>query len=151
MNARPGIPTRPTGVTATRTHLSHLRPHESAIESKGTPCCPTNSPPARTSARQTIATVDTIARELLNLGYLVRLHRSAAGHTALLFVSRSGFDTGPVTVHVLARHRLGLEVHPGVVVDVGDLDQLHHRLHDLHHPNDRHSDMPAFPHTQAAS
>lgn len=97
-----------------------------------------------------IATVDTIARELLNLGYLVRLHRSTAGHTALLFVSRSGFHTGPVTVHVLARHRLGLEVHPGVVVDVGDLDQLHHRLHDLHHPNDRHSDMPAFPHTHAA-
>lgn len=85
------------------------------------------SPPAPSRAPD-VATVDAVARELLTLGWLVRLQRSAGGQAPLLLVSRSGFDATPATVHVLSHHHVAIEIHPGALVDVDDLGQLHHRL-----------------------
>ena len=89
--------------------------------------------PGRPPTQPPLSTVDTVARELLNLGWLVRLHRPTAPQVPLLFVSRTAFDASPATVHVFAHHLLALEATPGEVVDVGDIDQLHQRLSHIHH------------------
>jgi hypothetical protein len=80
-----------------------------------------------------IAGVDTVASELLSLGWLVRLHRAATTRVPLLLVSRTAFDPSPSTVHFLAHRHLGLETSPGNVVDVGAVTELHHRLQGIHH------------------
>ncbi len=38
--------------------------------------------------------------------------------------------TVSATVHVLPHHRLELQAHTGVTVDVADLEDLHHHLND---------------------
>jgi hypothetical protein len=77
--------------------------------------------------------VDTVASELLSLGWLVRLHRASTTGVPLLLVSRTAFDPSPSTVLVLAHRHLGLETSAGDVVDVGDVTELHHRLHGINH------------------
>lgn len=84
-----------------------------------------------------IASVDTVARELLSLGWLVRLHRPATTHVPLLLISGRAFDASPSAVHFLAHHHLGLEATPGDIVDVDDVTELHHRLHGIHHQHPR--------------
>lgn len=75
---------------------------------------------------------DAVAHQLLTLGWVVRSqHRTGHDEMPLLLVSRTAFDDTPATVHVLPHHRLELEAHTGVSVDVDDLADLHHHLNDL--------------------
>ena len=72
--------------------------------------------------------MDTVARQLLHLGWFVRARRSPEAGALLLLVSRTGFAPTPATVHVLPHHHLGLEAHSGDVIDIDDIDELHHLL-----------------------
>ncbi len=56
----------------------------------------------------------------------------------LLLASRSPFDATPATVHFLPHHHLELARHADVVVEVHDIDDLHHRLNhsDRHIPTE---------------
>jgi len=82
---------------------------------------------------------DAVARQLLRLGWVVRVvrvvrsqHATADDQAPLLLVSRTAFDAAAATVHVLPHHHLELEAHTGVTVGIDDVQDLHHHLNDLH-------------------
>ena len=88
--------------------------------------------PAPPAAHRVIADADTVAHQLLTLGWVVRSqHTTGPDEVPLLLVSRTAFDDTPATVHVLPHHHLELEAHTGVTVDVDDLADLHHHLKHL--------------------
>ena len=93
-----------------------------------------SSHPGPRTPQRVAQDADTVARQLLSLGWVVRFPRTSTGaQTPLLLVSRTPFDASPAAVRVLPHHHLELETHPGDVVDVDDVDDLHHRLNDLDH------------------
>ena len=98
-----------------------------------------HSHPGPRTPQRVAQDADTVARQLLSLGWVVRFPRTSTGaQTPLLLVSRKPFDASPAAVHVLPNHHLELEAHPGDLINVDDVDDLHHRLNDLDHHRRHH-------------